>query len=370
MEYTDYQEILQHELPKIQQRTATFLEIAGMPHYENVDSNIWAFFFDPKGVHGLEDLFLQSLTALCLSKFKSKGIEKELELNDPSIYREVATNSDKRIDIAIENDDTVIMIENKIYHWLANDLDEYWNHYDEKTFPKRKKAGVVLSLHPVTELNDNFISITHEELNKEILMHIGKYLLNAAPKYLTFLYDFIENKKRFYMSDQTRNSFNFVFEHREKIKRLLEANTNFIDAALQQVDQARGPFEMARKTQRDYRYYQFSETPHFYYTILIRNILDEDAHYSIILEGNNVSPVVFDELCLLTKKLAFGKSHIQIIDAQPNHSWFHLLTIKIPFNVEKLDEMGSEIHNLITSPELEGIRKKVVERYLELEGGR
>jgi hypothetical protein len=72
MEYINYQEILEHEFPKNIKKTPTLLEIAGMPHYENVDSNILAFLLDPAGEHGLEDLFLNSLTSLCLAKYKEK----------------------------------------------------------------------------------------------------------------------------------------------------------------------------------------------------------------------------------------------------------------------------------------------------------
>jgi hypothetical protein len=269
MEYKNYQLILEHDFPKIPDKSPTLLEIAGMPHYENVDSNIWAFFLDPSAEHGLEDLFLQSLITLCLRKFKDKGIIKELNISNPTIHRELGTEDTKRIDLVIEDGDTVIIIENKIFHWLANDLKNYWAHFEEEKYAYHKKAGVVLSLHPIHGLDDEYISITHQELNSAILDNIGKYLLQANPKYLAFLYDFIENKQNFYMSDQTKESFTFLFEHREKINHLIDIKAHFVNAVLQQVDNAKGSFEMARKTQRDYRYYQFSETSNLYYTILV-----------------------------------------------------------------------------------------------------
>src|ERR1700679_3280519 len=39
-------------------RGRTFMEVAGNPHYENVSSNILAFYLDPYAEHGLKDLMI------------------------------------------------------------------------------------------------------------------------------------------------------------------------------------------------------------------------------------------------------------------------------------------------------------------------
>jgi hypothetical protein len=57
-------EALLHEfrkLPPAVRRSPTFLEVAGYPHYENVCSNILAFFVDPTNPHGLGNLLLDAL---------------------------------------------------------------------------------------------------------------------------------------------------------------------------------------------------------------------------------------------------------------------------------------------------------------------
>lgn len=41
-------------------REFTFMQVAGYPHYENVCSNILAFYLDPQEEHGLGDLVLRS----------------------------------------------------------------------------------------------------------------------------------------------------------------------------------------------------------------------------------------------------------------------------------------------------------------------
>jgi hypothetical protein len=50
-------------LPQLTRVEPTILEIAGYPHYENVASNILAFFLDPKKGHGLGRIVLESLLA-------------------------------------------------------------------------------------------------------------------------------------------------------------------------------------------------------------------------------------------------------------------------------------------------------------------
>jgi len=64
--------------------------------------------------------------------------------------------------------------------------------------------------------------------------------------------------------------------------------------------------------------------------------------------------------------LTQGKVHIQVSDSKPSHSWFHLLTIRKTFKVENLNQLGSDIAITISDNELEDIRVKTVERFLEL----
>ncbi len=55
-----------------------------------------------------------------------------------NVYREFGIKDQKRIDIVIECQDFCISIENKIFHWLHNDLLTYEIEIDNR-FKKRKK---------------------------------------------------------------------------------------------------------------------------------------------------------------------------------------------------------------------------------------
>jgi len=98
-------------LPKAKQYR-TVMQVSGYPHYENVSSNILAFFFDPEEEHGLSDLLLQSLFKVIHQAQNTTSDNKEVStLELPSfetvkIEREYTTDGKKRIDLVITGDHT------------------------------------------------------------------------------------------------------------------------------------------------------------------------------------------------------------------------------------------------------------------------
>jgi PD-(D/E)XK nuclease superfamily len=102
------------------------LEIAGYPHYENACSNFLAFFFDPEGPHGLENLFLRSL----MDSVGAAGADEGGFGGNVSVEREVHTAEGNRIDILITSDSRAVLIENKIFAAVANPFEDYSDHLD------------------------------------------------------------------------------------------------------------------------------------------------------------------------------------------------------------------------------------------------
>jgi len=111
-------------LPKISKVRKNFMEIAGFPKWETVNSNLLAFYLDKTEEHGFGDLFFKSLLKLIeLDKI-------ELYNSDFFVEREVYTPKGKYIDIVIKSvdiddngkHDWVIILENKVYADLYNDL--------------------------------------------------------------------------------------------------------------------------------------------------------------------------------------------------------------------------------------------------------
>ena len=98
--------------------TPTLLEIAGFPHWENVCSNILAFFLDTEQAHGFGPLFVRSILEAYRSRCRQDWLEGVPYPEDvgaaDAVEREVMTGNGKRIDILVHCADFRICIENKI----------------------------------------------------------------------------------------------------------------------------------------------------------------------------------------------------------------------------------------------------------------
>jgi hypothetical protein len=218
MTLTILQEFLnQNTIPKIKGRPKTFLGIAKQPHYENVLSNIYAFYFNVNEVHKLKDLFIKSLLELINSE------EKKLENKDFNFFKdfdittEYVTENQKRIDILLQNDEQVIIIENKVYHHLNNDLSGYYNEIDAPN-----KIGIILSLKPISNINhSHYINITHLELLKKVMNNLGNYVLGSSDKYLMFLKDFYQNTINLSLSFMEKENISFYYKNQQKINELV-----------------------------------------------------------------------------------------------------------------------------------------------------
>ena len=112
------------QVPLRPERLPTFMEITGYPHYEDVCSNLLAFFFDPRKPHGLGTLCLDALAQV-------GGIEDQAGTlgRNVQVGREDPTDAG-RIDILIQSDSHAVLIENKVFHGIFNPFDDYAKYLD------------------------------------------------------------------------------------------------------------------------------------------------------------------------------------------------------------------------------------------------
>ena len=172
------------QVPPRPERPPTLMEISGYPHYENVCSNILAFFLDPGNPHGLGTLFLDALV-------QAGGIGeqgREIGVNI-QIRREETTRKGNRIDLLIQSESHAIVIENKIFHEISNPFEDYINHV-ETHYEQLKKHLIILSLKPGGDV-EPFKNITYEQLFNEVRSLLGYKVPRANTRYLTFMLDFL-----------------------------------------------------------------------------------------------------------------------------------------------------------------------------------
>ncbi len=208
-----------YKLKLLPKEEKNIFEIMKYPHYENVASNILAFFIDPVEEHGYKDLFLNTL-------FRMSNID-DVVIENVEIFREVVLEEEKRIDLLINvnNNEYILAIENKVQHILNNDLELYKNSII-KMFPESQYSFLVLGIRK--EKTNIFQSITYRDFFLEIENEMKNYYLNAAIKYEIFLKEFIKNMKNLSEGNITMNEkLSLFLENRIKIEELIKLKEEF-----------------------------------------------------------------------------------------------------------------------------------------------
>lgn len=212
-----------------EKQNLTFMEVSGYPHYENVCSRILGFYLDSKQQHELKDLFISAIL---------KITKNTCSTNIQSIQTEFATRNG-RLDILVEGDDFILAIENKIFHWLANDLDDYAHAVRQKAKNSKQEIKIVLGLSNSNDpkiLRSGFISCTYEKLWNEVKSLLGSYIAKANPKWVTYLLDFIETTTNLAGKNmELRATDEFFIQNDEIISALFKERNEFLQRLTQKV---------------------------------------------------------------------------------------------------------------------------------------
>ncbi|AUC23458.1 hypothetical protein BTO15_15705 [Polaribacter sejongensis] len=281
--------IKENKIPKIKGKPKTFLGIAKQPHYENVLSNIYAFYFNVNEVHKLYDLFIVSLQELIAKKLIDTDLTKDISFSEGfEIETEYTTKKGGRIDLLLTSENEAIIIENKVYHLLNNDLKDYWNSIDGLV---TKKIGIVLSLNPILEIkHKHFINITHLELFNSVMSNLGNYLLEANDKYLVFLKDLYQNITNLSKSFMEKKDLEFYFKNKEEINQIVEFKDTVLDHVISELRIVGDSIEdvdtnIPRRSSdagKRYCYLKSKINSNLMITIVFRDLLLKDEMYIVV----------------------------------------------------------------------------------------
>lgn len=333
----------QNDIPIIKGKPKTFLGIAKQPHYENVMSNIYAFYFDINGVHKLKDLFIKSLLELINASSLTKESNVFESFLNYEIITEYGTINQKRIDILLQNNEQAIIIENKVYHELNNDLDEYYNEIKVAT-----KMGIVLSLHPISDIkHQRFINITHLQLVNQILQNLGNYILDANDKYIVFLKDFCQNITNLSHPVMEKEAIQFYYKNQEEINQLVKFKSKLREHILSQVVTAGNrlngvsKYEPRINSHNDKRlvYYVSNKHKDLMITVVYENLLTEkkEMHIAVEMVGTLLKDRnIYNQIEFTEEEQRFAFSeHFRTT----NESWSH-------FAVAHYHPTDAEVSNL------------------------
>lgn len=174
-----------------------FFNVAGYPHYENVVSNILAFFLNTKEEHGFNDLWLRSLIECYYDKHGDQNYGAfEGYATDDEVQREVLTEGRNRIDIVVPtNSNLVVVIENKILSSVDNPFDDY-HHSVEKTYKGNNLIEILLSLKKESDQAGDdyiFVNITYDQLLQKVRQNMGEYISGCNEKWLIYMNELMKN---------------------------------------------------------------------------------------------------------------------------------------------------------------------------------
>ncbi|EAQ48429.1 PD-(D/E)XK nuclease family protein [Leeuwenhoekiella blandensis] len=327
------------EIPVIEPKPLTFLEIAKQPHYENVLSNIYAFFYDVAQEHGFQDLFIQSLLELIQESKLGKQKEALQSFSDFTIETEYSTDKGGRIDLLLHNEQQAIIIENKVYHLIDhNDLDDYWNSVKVAADPDKNKIGVILSLYPVPAYKyqhrkkaKHYINIRHQDLMLRVLQNSGAYLLKASDKYAVYLKDLAQNIQNMSTPDMKPEELQFYKEHRDQLlqakkffNRFEEYVNNQIIKAFKDLDFEQNYVNHSIRNNTNLIHVFSKRNPDLMFTIGHAGLWDNPSHsMNVIVELQRGAL----EDCSIYEEIVFEDYELQQIDKNffkgKHKGWFH-----------------------------------------------
>lgn len=278
--------LLLQDIPEPEQRRLGFLDIITQNTKENTINDVYQYFLSSAKSPILSGLLMDSLLELIEIGYAEKGIKKELEISDYEVYREYNTGKG-RIDLVIEGAEksSVIIIEVKIYHWLANDLKDYWNAF--KDYKDENRAAIVLTLEPTkqaSEKNTNFINITHEQwLNHARNKGIPH---NVPIEQIVYFNDFVDNMNHLTRSNMVTEEVLFYLNHAEKIDKAIDTKEAAFNFVIDQLSTVASTFEWTlHGNSKHYRHlWDKDNRATAYYAVLPESILHRKGVVKVKLE--------------------------------------------------------------------------------------
>lgn len=366
MDLIALEDFLDHNvIPKIKKRPKTFLGIAKQPHYENVMSNIYAFYFKVEEVHGMEDLFINSLLEI-INESKLRDQKKVAEISDFDVSTEVSTKKNGRIDLLLSSDDHAIIIENKVYHTLNNNLEDYWNSIKVTGNKEDNKIGIVLSLNKLNVTHKHFINITHLELLKRVIQNLGSYLMNAKDKYVVFLKDFYQNSINLSKSEMDSKELKFYFDNQPKIIEVKDFHFavrdhiyNQVEDVVNLIDEDLLLVKSKGEPNKRLRFFLSPKNKNLMFTVFFEKLLTPERVLVLIVELKNELLRNKEQY----KTIAFTAEEESTIkpvfftDKNPN--WCHFAVVRYQLNENEVSNLSHFIVEKLEEDQLLSVYRKL-----------
>lgn len=351
-----------HNIPSIIPKPDTFFDVLGVQTKENYISRAYCYFLNSDEKQ-IADLFLNSLTKI----ISEKG-EKEFLLDDCKCETEVLTKKGGRIDLLLSSDDDEqkIIIENKVYHFLANDLQDYWDSIEVKD-----KIGVVLTLFP-QKIEESFagryINITHSEWLEEV--KTTGFPVGLSPHLYTYLNDFILNLDKLMENQKLTPELKYFLGHAPEIVKAISLHDKFITFINTNVDAVGKELEYKTQHKKDYYSYVYKNNEDkVFYSILYHKLMEGVNEITIAIEfwTKEITSLAkeIDEKFTDVELQGNGIKRYTKNGGKAGSEWLHFLAKDYPITTDELENFGNFIANCIKN-DFADIMEKVLRIAKEL----
>ena len=336
--------LLKLNFPVVKDSELGFLEIIKKGHNENIISAIYAHYLDKKTETGYSSMFLETILEIAHLK-----LNKKIEISNYEVFTELKTKSGKRIDIALADlfNKTAIIIENKIYHQLNNDLNDYWNHF---TFPEENKIGIVLSLNHLKiekEFEGKFINITHNELINKILSK--KIQISKWNKHQVYITDFFQTLKNLTRTINMDELAKFYFRYSQVLRSAENAIKHGENYLFEQQKLLASKLEMKPDLTNYLEYVNYWDEKNkretTFYTVIYENLVEGKFEITIIIElqGKDM------ELIPIIEKKLFEDEHFKSFSGSSSYfeDYVHFIKRDYPITELELANLADFTYNKI-----------------------
>jgi len=228
-----------NEMPELPKQRKNIFQIAGFPRRELVNSSMLAFYLNKNEEHGFGTLFFKSLLQL---------MDEDVSIaeNDYEVFTEYRNidiliafrNEEEEIKEEKEKFDWAIIIENKIYHHLHNDLTDYLKR--AKTKKEALKKGIVLSPwgQRGLKLPKEYKDIRHQQLTNKVLENLPNFYLKSDDRHLLLLKEYILNIDSMYTNQEELNAndkrLKIFHENYDDIREIIQLENSMRDFVIRQ----------------------------------------------------------------------------------------------------------------------------------------
>jgi hypothetical protein len=331
-------------IPSIKEDKKTFLEIARMPHYEDVITRLYAWYLDETAGHGTGSWLKDTLTALIRSKTST-----EFYLDHYSIKTQHVISTQEKIDLVItaygSDQQEYIIVENKIYHHLDNNLLNYWN---EVGTDQDKKIGILLTLtaHAIPDsVAGRFINITHKEIARNLKAGYDGSTLSDRQK--VYAEDFLLTLEKLTKTHNMNEAVAFYFANTQLVSKAIETKEQALNYILSEIEHAGIKLDLGFSELRndwDFRYLSEPDNGTLYYTIFYDQLLAGKKIVYVVLEVNQEGMKKFPPIDQLMEQFKFSGL---IVKPEVKAGYIHLLAKSYALNDEQISKLGTTLAELI-----------------------